>query len=80
MCVNLLIFLKKAANKKIFIDSAVGEYTHKINHINEAYLLTKNINSKLSIDRREKSINKMYEPPGYIESDSYREKDDTAQK
>lgn len=34
-------------------------------------MLTKYIDSKLSIDRREKAIHEMNEPPCYIECNSY---------
>lgn len=41
---------------------------------------TKYINSQLSIYRREKPINEMNKPPCDIESDSYRQHDDTAKR
>lgn len=34
-------------------------------------MLTKYINSKLSIDRREKAIHKVNKPPCYVESNCY---------
>lgn len=41
---------------------------------------TKYINSQLSIYRREKAINEMNKPPRDVESDSYRQHDDTAER
>ena len=43
-------------------------------------MLTKNINSKLSINWREKAINKVNKPPRNVESDSYWKQDNTAEK
>lgn len=40
--------------------------------------LTKDIDPKLSIDWGEKTIHKMYKPPGDIESNRYRKQDNTA--
>lgn len=42
--------------------------------------LTKDINSKLSIDWRKKPIHEMNEPPCYVEGDCNWKKNDTSQK
>lgn len=47
----------------------------------KAYLLlTKNVDSKLSIDWGEEAIHKVNKPPRYIESDCYRKQDNNAKE
>ncbi|KAF9662533.1 hypothetical protein SADUNF_Sadunf18G0064000 [Salix dunnii] len=43
-------------------------------------LLTKDINSKLGINRREESIHEVNKPPSYVEGDSNGKQDDTAKQ
>lgn len=43
-------------------------------------LLTKDINSKLGINRREESIHKVNKPPCYVEGDCNGKQDDTAKQ
>jgi len=45
-------------------------------HTTEA--LTKDIDSKMNIDRRKKTIHKMNEPPGNVEGDCNWKKNDTS--
>ena len=43
-------------------------------------MLTKDINSKLRIDWREKAIHKVNKPPRYVESNCYWKQNDTAKQ